>query len=79
MPQRPTFSTDDGTEVALVIRFYAGAPVVDADGFALGSLCIMDQKPRKLNPEETKILSSLAWLTSEAVQSPQPQTALRKM
>lgn len=60
-------------------RFYAGAPVVDADGFAFGSLCIMDRKPRSLNEEQTEVLRSLAYLTSEAVQSRSAKSRLREM
>lgn len=59
-------------------RFYAGAPVVDADGFAFGSLCIMDRKPRTLTENESEVLRSLAYLTSEAVQSRSAKTRLRK-
>jgi PAS domain S-box-containing protein len=44
----------------LQARFYAGAPLIDEDGFALGSLCIMDILPRKLNDDQKDILINLA-------------------
>ncbi len=49
-------------------RFYAGAPVIDADGFALGSLCVIDYKPRTLDQDQVRTLLALASFTSEAVQ-----------
>jgi signal transduction histidine kinase len=41
------------------IVFYAGIPLVDADGFALGSLCVMDVEPRQLSEDQLTALRSL--------------------
>ncbi|MNG84202.1 Sensory/regulatory protein RpfC [compost metagenome] len=41
------------------IRYYAGLPLIDANGFALGALCVIDRVPRQLDENQKQILSLL--------------------
>ncbi|VUD42217.1 Signal transduction histidine-protein kinase BarA [Thalassocella blandensis] len=51
------------------IRFYAGAPISTADGYRIGTLCIIDDKPRQLNSDDRKALLDLAQCVSMEISS----------
>lgn len=42
------------------IRFYAGTPLLSADNQVLGTLCVMDHRPRALSDAEANYLTLLA-------------------
>lgn len=51
------------------IRFYAGAPLRTADGYRIGTLCIIDAKPRQLNAQELLNLRDLADCVEQEIQA----------
>jgi len=50
------------------VRFYAGQPLFASNGLAIGTLCLLDPKPRKFSPSEQKRLRDLATLAEGFLQ-----------
>ncbi|WP_293098688.1 PAS domain S-box protein [Moorena sp. SIOASIH] len=42
------------------IRFYAGVPLITSEGYALGTLAVMDQVPKELQPQQLGGLQALS-------------------
>ena len=49
--------------------FYAGAPLVDRNGYALGTIAVVDTRPRTLSESERSLLNDLATLVISAMES----------
>lgn len=42
------------------LRYYAGIPLINPEGFVLGTFCVLDVKPGRLSAEQKKALEMLA-------------------
>jgi len=51
------------------VIFYAGAPLQLASGFTVGTLCLIDHKPRQLDATELAILTTLRDLLLEEMEA----------
>lgn len=53
----------------LGIYAYAGVPLVDDEGYALGTLCVVDSQPRHWTPEDIETLTVLAATVMSTIRS----------
>ncbi len=67
LAKHDSFAANPAVAGAPHFLFYAGAPVYDPDGFALGSICVIDYRPRQLDKTQRKTLMELAAIASDAV------------
>lgn len=59
------FSDNDYICNALNIRFYAGRPLRNGDGYIVGALCMVDHAPRKITEDDYETLDAIGhWVES---------------
>jgi diguanylate cyclase (GGDEF)-like protein len=56
----PRFADNPAVQQPDGIRFYAGVPLVNPEGLALGTLCVADSKKRAMSDAHRKIMRRLA-------------------
>ena len=60
------------------IRFYAGVPMLSAEGVPLGSFSVMDRKPRELTPHQMELLQHIARITMDLAERERRRRILEK-
>jgi PAS domain S-box-containing protein len=56
----PRFCDNPLVTGGVKVRFYAGRPLAGPDGSRVGTLCVVDTRPRDMNDRELSILDALA-------------------
>lgn len=51
------------------LRFYAGAPITTSDGYAIGTVCIVDKEPRPFSEEEKAMLKNFAQIAMNELET----------
>ncbi|RNL56648.1 GAF domain-containing protein [Pedobacter jejuensis] len=67
-PTEPCLLTNPNVAGSFGLRFYAGAPLTTADGFRIGTLCIIDKTPRTFDEKSRVILESLAKIVMDEIE-----------
>ncbi|WP_439483954.1 response regulator [Cyclobacterium plantarum] len=60
-------------------RFYAGFPIKSETGMNLGTLCVLDKKPRKLTDKQVKALKTLSLEIETLIQLKVERIKLKKL
>ncbi len=66
--QDPRFANNPLVTGAPSIRFYAGAPILLDGDAAIGTVCVIDSKPRSLTPMQKNSLSLLRQLAGDLIE-----------
>lgn len=70
--QNPHVIVDNG------IRFYAGAPILSPEGYRLGTVCELDNKPQQFTNEQKKVLELISKQVTKLLELRQKNILIRK-
>jgi len=65
----PRFKDNPLVAQAPKLRFYAGVPLIDADGYALGTLAVVDNQPRTFNDDQRSALKDISHLVVSSLEN----------
>ncbi len=75
----PHFANHPFVSQAPYIRFYAGVPLISSGGCVLGTLCVIDHKPRSLTQNQQKGLKTLSQQVVAQLELKRNTTKLRQL
>lgn len=58
--------------------YYAGAPLISADGYGLGTLCVVDFAPNQISEDKKVFLKNMAKTAVSLIEAKQTATTLRR-
>jgi GAF domain-containing protein len=50
------------------LRFYAGAPITTPDGYAIGTVCVVDREPREFSERDRELLQYFASIAMQDIE-----------
>jgi PAS domain S-box-containing protein len=65
----PRFSNNPLVVEVPNLQYYAGAPLITSDGYALGTLCVMDYQPRELESSQKEQLHKFASIVTALIEA----------
>ncbi|OGX89423.1 hypothetical protein BEN47_07230 [Hymenobacter lapidarius] len=68
IPSKPCALVNPFAAQQMDLKFYAGQALRAADGMGIGSLCVLDRKPRQLTKPEGQLLEQLALVATDLLQ-----------
>lgn len=79
LQQDPRFRNNPLVTQEPHLRFYAGVPLIDHDGFALGTIAVVDVEPRKFSSTQIELLSDFSTLVITALENRQRANVLSQL
>jgi len=67
-PEEPCLLSNPNVAGSFGLKFYAGAPLTTADGFRIGTLCIIDKIPRKFDAGSRAIMERMAKIVMDEIE-----------